>query len=257
MSWQCPTCETVNQDVTPVCTVCDTLAPVIESFLSLESIEDLREYNSKLDEVHRLEISGDYDRMLDVALEAISIYKENGIAVDKAKQALKKSSEVKLTNQLSILLNSTIEKKNYLAATAVIRLIENFHLDVPELASIKSEVKEQLAKEKAQTSKEKEIDEILKSSYKEIVDLHLDEALNIIVEGLEKYPSSKLLQYRRDDIKKLAETVGELKKKTESRKKPIHKPIHRTVTPASPTPQQPPDVITLDKKRKFPKPKRK
>ena len=128
MSWQCPTCETVNQDVTPVCTVCDTLAPVIESFLSLESIEDLREYNSKLDEVHRLEISGDYDRMLDVALEAIATYKENGIAVEKAKQALKKSNEIQLASQLATLLNSTIEKKNYLAATAVIRLIENLTL---------------------------------------------------------------------------------------------------------------------------------
>lgn len=235
MSWQCPTCETVNQDVTPVCTVCDTLAPVIESFLSLESIEDLREYNSKLDEVHRLEISGDYDRMLDVALEAISIYKENGIAVDKAKQALTKSNEVQLASQLSILLNSTIEKKNYLAATAVIRLIENFHLDVPELASIKSEVKEQLAKEKAQTSKEKEIDEILKNSYKEFIALHTDVALNIVTEGLEKYPASKLLQYRRDEIIKFAETIEEI------RKKKLKEPIGGN---------------PIEKKRKYPKVKR-
>ena len=123
MSWQCPTCETVNQDVTPVCTVCDTLAPVIESFLSLESIEDLREYNAKLDEVHRLEVACDFDAMLETALEAIAIYKENGLAVDKAKQALKKSNEVQLKIQLLTLLNSTIEKKNYLAANVIIHLI--------------------------------------------------------------------------------------------------------------------------------------
>ena len=72
MSWQCPVCETVNQDVTPVCTVCDSLAPVIESFLSLESIDNLREYNNKLDDIHRAEIEGDYDKMLDIASKAIA-----------------------------------------------------------------------------------------------------------------------------------------------------------------------------------------
>ena len=75
--------------------------------------------------------------------------------------------------------------------------------------------------------------------------------------GLEKYPSSKLLQYRRDEINKFAESIDELKKKTDVRKKPFHKPIHRPDTMAPQTPQQQADVISLDKKRKFPKPKRK
>lgn len=84
MSWQCPNCETVNQDVTPVCTVCDHLAPVIDSFLSLEGIQLQTEYNAKLDEVYALESSGEYEQMLQTALEAISIYRENALAVGKA-----------------------------------------------------------------------------------------------------------------------------------------------------------------------------
>lgn len=250
MSWQCPTCETVNQDVTPVCTVCDNLAPVIQSFLSLETIELSSEYNEKLEEVHRLQIVGDYDRMFDVALEAIAIYKENGLAVSKARQALKHLNEEQLKSQLSILLNTTIEKKNYLAATAIIRLIENFNLEVPGFASLKSEVKNQV-------SREKDIDEILKESYKAIVALDLTKALEIVEEGLEKYPSSKLLQFRRDDIRNLTASINDLQKKSEVKKKHFPKPIHRSAPMEPKDSEKTKEVISLDKKQKFPKPKRK
>lgn len=257
MSWQCPICETVNQDVTPVCTVCDSLAPVIESFLSLESIEELREYNKKLDEIHRVEIKGDYERMLEIALDAIAIYKENGLAVEKAKQALKHLNEDMLKFQLSTLLNATIEKKNYLAATAVIRLIENLHLEISEFDLLKAEVKGQLAKEKAQLSKEREIDEILKSSYRSIILLQLDEASEIVDKGLKKYPSSKLLQFRREEIKSLKILIVELQKKAETKKKPFNKPVHNPgkAEPAKPITTVP--IISLGgKKTKIPKVKR-
>lgn len=249
MSWQCPKCETVNQDVTPVCTVCDTLAPVIESFLSIESIGDLSEYNVKLDEVHRLEISGDYENMLVVALEAIAIYKENGLAVEKAKQALKHLNEEQLKLQLINLLSSNTEKKNYTEATLILRLIEYFHLEISDITSIKTEIKSQL-------SKEKDIDEILKESYKAIVSLELSKASEIIEVGLEKYPSSKLLQFRRDEIRNLTLAINNLQKKSEDKKRTFPKPTHRP-TEEPKASENLNEVISLDKKRKFPKPKRK
>lgn len=250
MSWQCPTCETVNQDVTPVCTVCDNLAPVIQSFLSLEAIELSSEYNEKLEEVHRLQIAGEYDRMFDIALEAISIYKENGLAVEKAKQALKHISEEQLNSQLSTLLNSTIEKKNYLAATAIIRLIENFHLEVPDYVILKSEVKSQLLREK-------DIDEILKESYKAIITLELAKASDIVERGLKKYPSSKRIQFRRDDIRNLTSSINDLQKKSEVKKKLFPKPLHRFQPMDNKALEKPKEIISLDKKPKYPKPKRK
>lgn len=250
MSWQCPTCETVNQDVTPICTVCDTLAPVIESFLSLEEIEIRREYNTKLDEVHRLEIEGDYEKMLQLALDAIAIYKENGLAVEKAKQALILNKDQQLKNELTLLLDSTIEKKNYLVASTIIRLIENFHLESPDIVSLKSEIKFQL-------DKEKEIDDILKESYKAIVIIQIDKALEIVDKGLEKYPSCKILQYRREEINSLKVLISEIHKKVEVKKKPFPKLLHRKNVIDPQTPTQPKDVISLDKRQKFPKPQRK
>lgn len=250
MSWQCPTCETVNQDVTPVCTVCDCLAPVIQSFLSLEAIELSSEYNEKLKEVHRLQMSGDYNKMLDVALGAISIYRENGLAVEKAKQALLYLNNDQLKSQLSTLLDSTIEKKSYIAAAAVIRLIENFHFEVPDLASLRSEVKSQL-------SREKDIDEILKASYKFIVTLDLAKASEVVKTGLEKYPSSKLLQFRRDDIRNLSTLINNLQKGSEIKKRPFPKLPYRPEIMEPDVQEKAITVISLDKKRKFPKPKRK
>lgn len=250
MSWQCPKCETVNQDVTPVCTVCDSIAPVIESFLSLESIEDLREYNAKLDEVHRLEIACEYDSMLKTALEAIAIYKENGIALEKAKQALKRNAEVMLTNELVSLLHTTIDKNNYLVATAIIRLIENMNLKVPELSSLKSDVSTQL-------SKKNEIDVILNESYKAIISLELSNALVIVESGLVKFPSSKLLHDRRDEIKNFTANIKEIQNKSEGKKKSFPKPLHRTEKDEQKTQSLHKEIISLDTKRKFPKPKRK
>ena len=58
MSWQCAYCESGNQDAVPVCTVCDRLAPVVESYISLEKIECTTENNEKLDLVHQLENDG-------------------------------------------------------------------------------------------------------------------------------------------------------------------------------------------------------
>ena len=146
MSWQCPTCETVNQDVTPICTVCDSIAPVIESYLSLEAIELLREYNEKLDSIHSLEVAGSYEAMLETAMEAISLYKENGLALDKAKHALIHLNNDKLKSQFSYMLKSEMEEKNYLFASVLIKLMDRLAIDTSVFLDIRTEVSNQLSK---------------------------------------------------------------------------------------------------------------
>lgn len=249
MSWQCSICETVNQDISPKCTVCDTLAPVIESFLSLESIECLREYNAKLNEIHRLEVSRDYDMMFDIALEAMAIYKENGIAVEKAKQALKRNNDILLMNQLKTLLNSSMDKKNYLGAIAVIEIIQYFNFEISDFTEVKSEIESKIAKEK-------DINDILKNSYEKIIQFQLEEASEIVECGLIKYPSSEFLQQRRNEIMSIKAKISSLQKKEDGKKKPYkplkgqNEPIPRT------TPQSTPKVISLGVKRTYPKHKK-
>lgn len=252
MSWQCPTCETVNQDVTPLCTVCDSIAPVIESYLSLEAIELLREYNEKLDTVHSLEAAGRYEEMLDTAMEAIALYKENSLALDKAKHALIRLNNLKLKSQISALLNNAIEKKNYLTASTLFKLIDFFPIDSLEFSEIRTEVRSQL-------SRKNEIEKILDESYKAIIELDTSKALQIVEEGLSKFSSSKLLQFRRNDIKKLIESLGSLRKSNEKRKsfpRPFHNVTESDLTNSGSSIET--HIIDLKpSKRKFPKAKRK
>lgn len=252
MSWQCPTCETVNQDVTPVCTVCDSIAPVIESYLSLEAIELLREYNEKLDSIHSFEAVGNYEAMLDTAMEAIALYKENSLALEKAKHALIHLNNTKLKSQISVLLNSAMEKKNYLTASALFKLIDSFSIDVLEFSEIRAEVRSQL-------SRKNEIDKILDESYKAIIELDTSRALQIVEDGLSKYSTSKLLQFRRDDIKKIIGSLSSIGKSEEKRKS-FPRPPYKGIEPISTARDISTDVPTIyskPAKRKFPKVKRK
>lgn len=252
MSWQCPTCETVNQDVTPVCTVCDSIAPVIESYLSLEAIELLREYNKKLDSIHSLEASGDFEAMLDTAMEAIALYKENSLALDKAKHALIHLNNDKVKSQISTMLNSAMEKKNYLAASALFKLMDFFPIDTLEFSDIRSELCNQL-------SRKNDIDKVLNESYKALIELDTTRALQIVEEGLSKYPSSKLLQFRRDDIKELINSLNAIRRPNEKRKQ-YPRPSHKGSEVGSITRDVSTDETIIDlkpTKRKFPKVKRK
>lgn len=252
MSWQCPTCETVNQDVTPVCTVCDSIAPVIESYLSLETIELLKEYNEKLDSIHSLEVAGNYEAMLDTAMEAVALYKENSLALEKAKHALIHLNNAKLKSQISGLLNSAMEKKNYLTASALLKLIDSFFIDVLEFSEIRTEVRSQL-------SRKNEINKILDESYKAIIELNTSRALQIVEEGLSKYSSSKLLQFRRDDIQKLIISLSSIRKPEEKRKS-FPRPPCKITEASSTTRDISPDAPIIDlksAKRKFPKVNRK
>lgn len=252
MSWQCPKCETVNQDVTPVCTVCDSIAPVIESYLSLESIELLREYNEKLDSIHSLEAVGNYEAMLDTAIEAIALYKENSLALEKAKHALIHLNNTKLKSQISGLLNSAMERKDYLTASALLKLIDSFSIDVLEFSEIRTELRSQL-------SRKNEIDKILDESYQAMIALDTTRALQIVENGLSKHSSSMLLQFRREDIKKLIGSLSSIKKfevKRKSFPRPPHKDGDSVSIPQDYSSETP--IIDLKpSKRKFPKVKRK
>lgn len=237
MSWQCPICETVNLDVTPVCTVCDNLAPVIQSYLSLQAIDLLQEYNKKLDAIHTLEADGNYEEMLNTAMEAISLYRENSLALDKAKHALIHLNQFKLKKQISDNINNAIEKEDFTLADSLFQLLDSFGIDTSEFATFRSEVRNQLFCKN-------EIAKILDDSYEVLIELNTDKALQIVKEGLDKYPSSELLQCRQDEIEKFSCKI--LKEKENDKKLYSKSPQGGPPAEGSPKPED------KKSKRKFP-----
>lgn len=222
MSWQCPICETVNQDVTPVCTVCDHLSPVVDSYLSLESIENLREYNEKIKGINRLEIAKDYNVMLELAIQAISLCKDNRLAVDKAKDAIRKLQDEKLESLCTSVLEESLSKKNLTLAAGLIKLIDTLEISNESLEKLKKDGKKKI-------SRKKDVDEILQKSYMALIDLDTNLALQIIEEGLIIHASSKRLQNRRMEIKSFIKKVNEQREK----------PIKTTPTRPHPKPKKP------------------
>lgn len=249
MSWQCPICETVNQDVTPICTVCDHLAPVIQSYLSLEAIELSRKYNENLDIIHSLEAEGNYEMMFDTAMKAISIYKENGLALEKAKHALLHLNENKLKNQILGILNNFITEKNFALASVLFRLLDLLSIDIHELASLRVETENELFQES-------DIDKIIKRTYKAIVEIDTTEALQIVEEGILKYPKSESLQHQRDDIKHFISCLNKVRE-SEDRKypRPPHK-LKMQKSTSTPNFENMP-IVDLGTKPKYPKVNRK
>lgn len=204
MSWQCPICETVNQDITPVCAVCDHLAPVVDSYLSLESIENIRDYNDKLEKIHALEVSKNYETMLEIALEAMATYKDNGLAVEKARQAIKKLHNFELNNFLVSKLEEVIVKKNLLLADALIKIYEHFEIVNEKFEEIRKEVKKKL-------SRKKDVDELLKQSFDALIELDSERAMKIVEEGLLIHTNSKRLQTRRREIQIFIQNLNKKK----------------------------------------------
>ena len=216
MSWQCPICETVNQDVTPVCTVCDHLAPVVDSYLSLESIENLRDYNDKLEEVHLLEIAKDYSAMLDVSIQAMALYKDNDLAIEKARQAMTKLQASQLEDQVIAILGSAIDKKNLNLAQAIIKIADSFGISSDKFEELKKDTKKKV-------SRKKDVDDILHQSFLAIIDLNTELALKIVEEGLLIHTASKRLQARRTEIQTFIRHLNG-KKEGKSQVKPLRRP---------------------------------
>lgn len=142
MSWQCPYDETVNQDAVPYCTVCGRLAPVIESFLSLEQIENISLYNDKLDKVHQYEFNGQYENMLATALEAIRLYKENGLAVAKVRVAVKRILENDMAYKLIKLIDRSLDTHDFSIASNVAEIWETLLPDDARIKSYKIKISE-------------------------------------------------------------------------------------------------------------------
>lgn len=217
MSWQCPICETVNQDVTPVCTVCDHLSPVVDSFLSLESIEKLRDYNEKLEEVHRLEIAGKYDEMIESSIKAMSLYRDNTLAIEKTRQAVEKLQQIKLDNLVINILGEALDKKNLNLATGILKMIDLLEISNDKLDEMKREAKKKI-------SRKKDVDEILHKTFLALVDLDTDNALRIVEEGLIIHSASKRLQNRRKEIQTFIQHLNKRKETDNKNKRKIPAP---------------------------------
>lgn len=210
MSWQCPICETVNQDVTPVCTVCDNLAPVIDSYLSLAAIDRLREYNEKLDTIHVLESEGRYEEMLEESIAAIALYQENGLALEKARHALTHIQQNKLTKQLRSYLDEAVDKREYGIASDIIKIADHLRLIDDGINAYRSKVKLKI-------SNIKEVDDYLDSSFKALMDLDTNLALQVVEEGMLEHTHSKRLKQRREDVKRFITNLNGVKKTEISR----------------------------------------
>lgn len=212
MSWQCPIYETVNQDVTPICTVCENLAPVIDSYLSLEAIERIGDYNKKLDEVHKFEVDKAYGKMLEASIEAISLYKENSLALEKAKQALIYLQQQNLNEKVFSLLDSALERNDLNNASVIIKLAGSLAISNDVLERKRMDIKIKL-------SRKKEVDQLLEDSYLALISLDIDNALHIIEEGMIKHTNSKRLKKRREEIKQFITAINENKENIKKKKK--------------------------------------
>lgn len=252
MSWQCPICETVNQDVTPVCTVCDHLAPVVDSYLSLESIENLRIYNEKLEEVHSLEIDNNFSGMLDAAIQAMALYRENGLAIEKAKQAIKKFYAKDMEGKLLVLLQDACKKKNLILANGMLKIIECLDISNEEVDKLRKDTKKKI-------SRKKDVDQLLENSYQALLELDTSKAMAIVEGGLIIHTSSKRLQTRRTEIQTFIKNLNNLKDKknklTPSRPKPKPKPQSMNSENERHSIKQT-EITGLEEKRKFPTVKR-
>lgn len=247
MSWQCPYCETVNQDAVPICTVCDHIAPVITSFLSLEEIDNAREYSEKLARIHQLENDGNYSEMLSVCMEAISLYKANDVALSKAQQAIQKLVEQELADNILSLLNE-IKDSTPAKADAIIDLCHMLGINSEDIDNLQVVVRQKID---AESSKQGHIRTIVHL----VLDQKVDEALRQIDEAIKQFPAESEIFHIRDKVECLKNTLS----------KRIDKPskypkVSRTNPPmVVPTNDGKSDMHSnteLGQKRKFPKIKR-
>lgn len=252
MSWQCPYCETVNQDAVPVCTVCDRLSPVVESYLSLETIQHAKEYTEKLAQINEFELAGDISNAISTAIEAISIYEDNDVALQKLKEDTKMEADMNMSSDLFDMLSSAVESNEYSNADIVIKLWDKLGLPGESVNRFRIKIYEML------TYKE-QIRTIIKSATDSILALKPKDAIEQIEKALLSYPTDEQLKSFRNKIKQFVAEL-EVSKKNASK---LKKAYPRPVTILSATPKEAPASIegkgeeTTSRKRKFPKVKRK
>lgn len=250
MSWQCAHCETVNQDVTPVCTVCDRLAPVVESYLSLEKIQRTTEYDEKLDLIHKLENDSEYEKMFEESLEAITLYQDNLLAVKKAKVALKQMQEKKSSKKLSDIIEKAIKANHFYEAEYAIEVWEKLGLSKSVALEYKNKVAEHLERIEA-------VEDTVEKTSQMVFDFRPNEALQEIESALSEYPTDERLHNLRDKVKSFITKQKAFISENQAKKK---YPIPVRSKPETTEDLKPKDIdSSIDvttKRRKFPKVKR-
>ena len=245
MSWQCPYCETVNQDAVPICTVCERVAPVVESFLSLEQIDHAREYEELLSDVYSFEAEQDYDKMLQVALKAASTFTQNDTAISKVHLAIKLAYEKKIKNYILSKIVEYTECNNYTMANAYVCLWQNLKFDNSLILSYIETINAELniASHK---------DQILRQVTNDILNGAFSEALTTIETELLKHKDSTELLDLRSKVQNLIKNI-EHKEKPRKLPKPPKKGLDKPepIIDATPTPD-----VKRTPQRKFPKVKR-
>ncbi len=245
MSWQCPYCETVNQDAVPICTVCERVAPVVEAFLSLEQIDHAREYEELLSDVYSFEAEQDYGKMLQTALKAVSTFTQNDTAISKVHLAIKLAYEKKFQDDILSKIAEYTECNNYTIANAYISLWQHLKFDnsliLPYVETINGELNRVCHK-----------DQILRQVTDNILNGSFSDALTIIETELLMHKDSTELLDIRSKVQNLIKNV-EYKEKPRKLPKPPKKSLGTSepVIDASPTAD-----IKRTSQRKFPKVRR-
>lgn len=245
MSWQCPYCETVNQDAVTICTVCERIAPVVESFLSLEQIAHAREYGELLTDIYDYEKEGDFDRMLAAALKAACTYNQNDVAISKIQLAIKLSHEKIFQVFILAKIKENIDLKLFSAADAYIQLWNAMGYNNDPIASYEFEVYNE------QRKKEYKI-EVTKKIFNHILSGLPSEALTLVETELIKSPDDSELSDIRSKIQNLIKSSSPYKKSRN-----IPKPTRTRTTPLDlelPTHDKTPEQ--LGRQIKIPKVKR-
>lgn len=245
MSWQCPYCETVNQDAVSLCTVCNRIAPVVETFLSLEQIGHAREYEKLLSDVYSFEAGQDYDKMLQTALKAARTFTQNDTAILKAHLAIKLAYEKKFKNYILSKIVEYTECNNYTMANAYVSLWQNLKFDNSLILSYIETIDAEL--ERASHK-----DQILRQVTDNILNGAFSEALTILETELLTHKDVAELLDLRSKVQNLIKNL-EYKEKPRKLPKPPKKSLGspEPIIDASPTTD-----VKRTSQRKFPKVKR-
>lgn len=247
MSWQCSYCETVNQDAVPICTVCERVAPVVDSFLSLEQIDHAREYEELLSNVYTYETEGNYEKMLEAALKAASTFNQNDVAVSKIHLAVKLAFTEKMQDLILSKIKEYFSLNEYMKAQSYVHLWQTLKFDEDLIAPFSETLAEEITKKDSQeTLYKKVIEHILDGKY--------PEALTIIEsETLSFDNPSKLIELRT----KVQNLISNFEKKESTRRIPkiSRPPKKEPLFPKSEEDETSSDPKKL-KSRKFPKVKR-
>lgn len=245
MSWQCPYCETVNQDAVPICTVCERVAPVVESFLSLEQIDHAREYEELLSEVYSFESEQDYDKMLQTALKAANTFSQNDTAISKVHLAIKLSTEKRVQEFILTKIQEHVDSTEFETAQTFIKLWHHLKFEKSIISSYAKIVDEEIdiGTHKA-TIHQQIFDSVLNGDF--------SEALTVIETEILKIGEAPELSDIRVKIQNLIKSF-------DSKEKPrkIHLPLKKSSEVPVATPEEKPKIDIKNKtQRKFPKVKR-